>query len=181
MRRIASLQCFLVLAFVLFGAEREPAFGTFSAHLQQYLTLRKSVEASLPHLKPTKEASQIALRRHELARKIAQTRSGARQGEIFTTEVAKQFREIIRLEFNGPTAAQARKTIRPDEPSKPVVPLRVNAEYPEDMPLTTMPPTLLSKLPQLPQELEYRIVAHDFVLLDTKAGLIVDLIPNTIP
>jgi hypothetical protein len=49
------------------------------------------------------------------------------------------------------------------------------------MPLTTTPPTLLSKLPQLPPELAYRIVGRDLTLKDTKAGLIVDLIPNAIP
>jgi hypothetical protein len=39
----------------------------------------------------------------------------------------------------------------------------------------------LSKLPQLPQELAYRIVGRDLTLKDTKAELIVDLIPNAIP
>ena len=47
--------------------------------------------------------------------------------------------------------------------------------------MTTTPPTLLSKLPQLPPELAYRIVGRDLTLKDTKAGLIVDLIPNAIP
>ena len=57
----------------------------------------------------------------------------------------------------------------------------MNDVYPENIPLTTTPPTLLSKLPQLPQELAYRIVGRDLTLKDTKAGLIVDLIPNAIP
>jgi hypothetical protein len=62
-----------------------------------------------------------------------------------------------------------------------VVRLHVNEVYPESMPLTTTPPTLLSKLPELPPDLAYRIVGHDLTLKDTKAGLIVDLIPNAIP
>jgi len=39
----------------------------------------------------------------------------------------------------------------------------------------------LRRLPELPQELVYRIVGHDLTLQDTKARLIVDLIPNAIP
>jgi hypothetical protein len=45
----------------------------------------------------------------------------------------------------------------------------------------TTPPALLNRLPPLPQELAYRIVGRDLTLKDTKAGLIVDLIPNAIP
>ena len=161
--------------------EEARVFKIFTARVQQYVKLQKNVEASLPALKPTKEVARIAEHQHALARKIAQARRGARQGDIFTDEVTRQFRRIIRGEFQGPEAQLARKTIRPDDPSKVIVRLHVNDVYPENLPLTTTPPTLLSKLPQLPQELAYRIVGRDLTLKDTKAGLIVDLIPNAIP
>ncbi len=63
------------------------AFKTFTQRVQQYVTLRKGAASSLPPLKPTKEAPQIAVHQHALAKKIAQARSGARQGDIFTPEV----------------------------------------------------------------------------------------------
>ena len=156
-------------------------FKIFTARVQQYVKLRKDVEASLPALKPTNESARIAEHEHALARKIAQARSGARQGDIFTDAVTRQFRRIIRGEFQGPEAQLARKTIRQNDPSQVSRRLHVNDVYPETLPLTTTPPTLLSKLPQLPQELAYRIVGRDLTLKDTKAGLIVDLIPNAIP
>jgi hypothetical protein len=59
--------------------------------------------------------------------------------------------------------------------------LSVNGAYPENLPLTTVPPTLLLRLPQLPERLAYRIVGHDFVLQDTEARLVIDLIPGVIP
>ena len=161
--------------------EEARVFKIFTARVQQYVKLRKNVEASLPTLKPTNDVARIADHQHALARKIAQARSGTHQGDIFTEQVTRQFRRIIRGEFQGPEAQLARKTIRPDDPSKVIVRLHVNDVYPENMPLTTMPPTLLSKLPQLPLELVYRIVGRDLTLKDTKAGLIVDLIPNAIP
>jgi hypothetical protein len=163
------------------SGEEARAFKIFTARVQQYVKLQKNVEASLPALKPTKEVARIDEHQHALARKLAQARRGARQGDIFTGEVTRQFRRIIRGEFQGPEAQQLRKTIRPEEPSKVIARLHVNDVYPESAELITTPPTLLSKLPQLPQELAYRIVGRDLVLKDTKAGLIVDLIPNAIP
>jgi hypothetical protein len=53
---------------------------------------------------------------------------------------------------------------------------RVSGKFP----LTTVPPTLLLPLPQLPAGVAYRIIGHDFVLEDTEAGLIVDFIPGLI-
>ncbi|MCX6633639.1 MAG: hypothetical protein NT090_00870 [Acidobacteria bacterium] len=163
------------------SGEEARVFKIFTARVQQYVKLQKDVEASLPALKPTNEVARIAQHQHALARKIAQARSGARQGDIFTDQVTRQFRRIIRGEFQGPAALQARRTIRPDNPSKAIVRLHVNDVYPENIPLTTTPPTLLSKLPDLPKELAYRIVGRDLTLKDTKAGLIVDLIRNAIP
>ena len=161
--------------------EEARAFKTFAARVQQYIKLQRDVEASLPALNPTNDVASIAEHQHALARKIVQARRGARQGDIFTHEVIRQFRRIIRAEFQGLKAQDARMTIRPDDPSKFIVHLRVNDVYPEDTELMTTPATLLNKLPQLPQELAYRIVGRDLTLKDTKAGLIVDLIPNAIP
>ncbi len=187
-----SIQWLLLLALMAPGfagqaqapqanPEEARVFKIFAARVQQYIKLRKNVAASLPALKPTNDAARIADYQHSLARKVAQARSGAHQGDIFTDEVTRRFRRIIRGEFQGPDGELARMTIRPDNPTKEVVRLHVNDVYPEGLPLTTTPPALLSKLPELPEELAYRIVGRDLTLTDTIAGLIVDLIPNAIP
>ena len=162
------------------GNEEARDFKTFTDRVQAYVTMQKALEASLPTLKPTKDAAQIVEHQHALARKIADARRDARQGDIFTREVTERFRKIIRKAFQGPEGRLARRTIQQDTPFKVVV-LRVNDVFPEGIPLTTTPPSLLSKLPQLPQELVYRFVGRDLTLKDTKAGLVVDLIPNAIP
>jgi hypothetical protein len=59
--------------------------------------------------------------------------------------------------------------------------LHVNDVYPEEIPRTTMPPTLLRDLPALPMELAYRIIGRALVLLDIKTDVIVDFIPDAIP
>ncbi|MBZ5543441.1 MAG: hypothetical protein LAO07_07155 [Acidobacteriia bacterium] len=153
---------------------------TFADRVQAYVKMQKNLEASLPPLKPTKDAAQIAEYQHALARKIADARRDARQGDIFTHEVTERFRKIIRKAFQGPEGRLARRTIQQDTPFK-VIALRVNDVCPENIPLTTTPPTLLLKLPELPPELAYRFVGRDLTLKDIKAGLIVDLIPKAIP
>jgi hypothetical protein len=56
-----------------------------------------------------------------------------------------------------------------------------NAKYPRNLPLQSTPPTLLMNLPQLPKELQYRIVGSTLMLYDMSSGLIVDFIPNAVP
>jgi hypothetical protein len=161
-------------------SEKARDIKVFNDRVQEYVKMQKQLEASLPTLKPTMDAAQIVEHQHALARKIADARRDARQGDIFTHEVAEHFRKIIRKAFRGPEGRLARKTIQPDSPLKVPV-LHVNDVVPEDIPITTTPPTLLRRLPELPPELTYRIVGHDLTLQDTKARLIVDLIPNAIP
>jgi hypothetical protein len=157
------------------------AVKIFADGVQQYMTVQKNVEASLRPLKPTNDPVRISEYEHALARKLAEARRGAKQGDIFTRQVTRYFLRVIRSEFLGPEAPLARKTIRQDDPAIVFHRLEVNDVYPENLPLTNMPPTLLSKLPPLPQNLTYRIVGHDLTLKDSKSGLIVDLIPNAIP
>jgi hypothetical protein len=156
-------------------------FQIFADRVQAYVKMQKNLESSLSTLKPTKDVAQIVEHQHALAGIIAEARRDAHQGDIFTHEVAKRFRKIIHSEFHGPEGRLARRTIRQNDPSKVMARLNVNDVFPEGMPLTTMPPDLLLKLPELPRDLAYRFVGHDLTLIDIKARLIVDLIPNVIP
>ncbi len=161
-------------------SEEARDFKTFADRVQAYVKMQRDLEASLPTLKPTKDAAQIVEHQQALARKIVEARRDARQGDIFTHEVSERFRKIIRKAFHGPEGRRARRTIQQDTPFKVPV-LRVNDVFPENIPLTTTPPTLLLMLPELPPELTYRFVGRDLALKDTKSGLIVDLIPKAIP
>jgi hypothetical protein len=184
------LLCLSLFAFVapsFAGQARVPRdseeardFKTFTDRVQAYVKMQKNLEASLPTLKPTKDAAQIVEHQHALASKIADARRDAHQGDIFTHDVTERFRKIIRNAFHGPEGRLARRTIQQDTPFK-VIALRVNDVYPESIPLTTTPPTLLRRLPELPPELAYQFVGRDLTLKDVKASLIVDLIPNAIP
>jgi len=157
-----------------------PTFHDFTQRVEEYVKLRKGIQTSLPRLKKTKLRKEIVERQAALAQKIREARSNAKQGDIFTPEIGEQFRQAIRSKFQGASASNVRKTIRQGEPQKDVL-LSVNAAYPDHLPRTTVPPTLLLCLPQLPQEVAYRIVGHSFVLEDIEARVVVDFMPGAIP
>ena len=156
--------------------KQPPGFDDFTQRVQQYLKLRKT----LPNERTTKRQEQIVDRRRSIADAIREARPTAKQGDIFTPESSEEFIKIIRGTLRGANAGSVRKTIRQGEPVAGVH-LTVNGAYPEHLPRTTVPPTLLLRLPRLPDKLAYRIVGHDFVLQDTEARLVVDLIPGALP
>ena len=152
----------------------------FTERVQAYVTLQKALEAKLSPPKTTADVAQITANQQALAISIVAARRDSRLGDIFTPDVARQLREGIRKAFRGSEGRDIRRTILESDPVVPSV-LRVNEVYPEEFPVTTMPPTLLSRLPILPAELVYRIVGRSLVLMDMKTNLIVDVLRNAIP
>jgi hypothetical protein len=157
-----------------------PSAKAFADSVTKYVKMLGDLQSSVPSQKTTKEPEQIADRQKQLAGVIANARRDAHQGDIFTPPVASEFGAIIRKAFQGTGGRAMRKTIEERDPVKPIV-IKVNDVYPDSQPHTTMPPTLLTRLPVLPKDLEYRIIGHTFALQDTKTNLIVDFIPNAIP
>jgi hypothetical protein len=160
--------------------KNEAGFKEFLDRVQGYVTLHKSIESSLPALKPTLLPEMIAAHQQALARKIREARPHARRGDIFSAEAREAFRRAVRDEFRGPHGDGARTTIRQGEPLK-TVHLQVNEPYPDGVPYTTVPPSLLLRFPKLPEQVAYRIVVRDLILLDVDANLVIDRIPEILP
>ena len=161
------------------SAEDEAGFKEFSTRVQQYVELHKRAEKSLPALKTTDLPELITAHQEALARNFAR-RDPMLSLETCSGQASKAFERVIAREFEGSQAGNARATIQRGTPLK-AVELQVNQSYPEGLPSTTFPPTLLARLPQLPDELAYRIVDKDLVILDVKANLVVDLLAKAIP
>ncbi len=161
-------------------AKQVRVFADFNERVKQYVDLQKKLEQSLPALGPKEPQEKIVERRKALAARIKEARSAAKYGDVFAPEIAEEFRRIIRSEFQGPKGAALRKTIHEGEPLPQLV-LHVNDAYPETLPVTTMPPTLLLRLPELPKEVAYRIVGRNLLLLDVEANLIVDFVRRALP
>ena len=159
---------------------KSPGFQEFSDRVQKYIQLHKSIEATVPKLKATNEPELIAAHQKILARKIKAARLHAKRGDVFTPAAKEDFLKAISSEFQGPQAPHAKATIKQGAPLKKVH-LHVNEIYPESIPYTSVPPTMLQNLPKLPEEVAYRAVSSDLVLLDVKANLVVDYLPGVIP
>jgi hypothetical protein len=152
----------------------------FKHRIDAYVQLHKRLEKKAPPLKETEDPAKIKASQDALAAAILRERANARQGDIFTPEIANLFRRLMHPEVKGQKGAETKAALKEDAPPPKTVPLKVNARYPEEAPLPTVPPNLLASLPQLPEELEYRIVGRNLILRDVHANLIVDFIPNAI-
>jgi hypothetical protein len=161
------------------------AIKDFKDRIEAYLKVRGKMEEGAARPKETADPAKIRAAQDALATRIQAARRDAKPGDIFTPEIRNLFRRLMYPELKGPDGNVTKKTITEvDHESKETPPkskiLRVNARYPESAPLPTVPPNLLARLPQLPEELEYRIVNTDLILRDVNANLIVDFIPNAI-
>jgi hypothetical protein len=161
-------------------AKNAAGFEDFMGRVQAYVNLRKAIASSLSALKPTDQPEKIANHQQTLAQKIREARRHARRGDIFSEEARNAFRRTVHEEFGGPHGHRARTTIRQGEPLK-TIRLHVNEPYPDGVPYTTLPPTLLLKFPKLPDQVAYRIVGRDLILLDVEANLVIDRIPDIFP
>ena len=149
----------------------------FLKRVDVYVALHKKFENTLPPL-PKQTTPQI-IDQHEraLAKLIQAARSGAKQGDLFTPEVVGLFQHLVSSAMRGKDGALIRTSFQRAEPIQGGH-LDVNASYPDGLPLQSMPPSLLLNLPRLPKELEYRFVGRELILRDTRANLIVDVIPD---
>ena len=151
----------------------------FEGRITGYVKLRKQVEGTLSALKPTSSQQAIKHHEHELAERLRRARREAVQGNIFTPDIAAEFRRLIGLAMQGKDASHVHQSLQHAEPVR--VRIAVNEAYPAGVPLQSTPPTLLMNLPALPPELDYRVVGNNLVLRDAKANLVIDFIPDAIP
>jgi hypothetical protein len=150
----------------------------FHKHIQAYMKVHNEAETKVPNLKRTDDPKEITEREKALAKMIMTLRAGAQIGDIFAPEYQPYFIKIVHDDFKGRSAAD-RKALIQELPKNMKV--DVNTEYPTTIPLATFPPVLLRKLPDLPPELEYRIVGRSLILRDVKANLIVDILRDVVP
>ena len=173
----------MFLAAVLL-AQTTASWPEFQDRVGAYLKVRKAAAGKVPKLKAKATAEEIAVHKKSLAKAVRAARTGAQQGEIFTSSTERRIREITREEMKGSTGASAKKTAKTGNPAyeaAPPVHLQANGAYPDSAPVSTMPPALLLRLPELKPPLSFRFVGRDLVLLDSDAGIIVDFITDAIP
>jgi hypothetical protein len=167
----------------LFSGQTAPenqGYKEFGVRVEAYEKLHKDAVKSLPALKKKSTPDKIAAQRDALVNKIREMRSNAVRGDIFTPSATEAIARAIKTVYAGSEARGVRNTIQAGEPLAGFK-VEVNQKYPEGLPSTTMPPTLLRALPRIPEEVDYRLIGSTLLLVDRRANLIVDFMPNAIP
>ena len=150
----------------------------FQKRVAAYADLHKKLEARLPKLPKDATPQQVDRDQRAIAQLVVQERLDAKQGDFFAAGMQTYVRALLAEVFKGPAGAEAWKAVH-DEPH-PVRPV-VNKRYPDEVPLSTMPPLVLARLPRLAAELEYRFVNNDLILMDVHAHIILDYVANAMP
>ena len=154
----------------------------FTKKVDAYVKLRNEAANAAPDLKRTEKAGEIAVAEKSMARIVRATRATAKRGDLFTPATEAMFRRVLRPQVTkGAEGADNKATIKDDAPEPKEVPFKVNADYPKDVALSTVPPDVLQALPKLPEDVQYRFVGKHLILYDAKANLIIDFMLNAIP
>ena len=197
-----------IAAFGCAGAQPKPSLvppqdvdmdaellSEFYEEVQEYVRLRLEASKMVPPIAVGNSAEQIGAHQQAIADVIRTLRGDAKRGEIFEPEVAEAFRHIIERAVHGPEGAEIVKEIadgnpkvegvpkqsNPTQEVKKPVALKVNGYYADEAPFSSVPPSLLLKMPQLPEQVRYRFVGRALLLRDTEANVILDFIPDIVP
>ena len=151
----------------------------FQTRLDRYLDLRNSLAGKLKPLSPTPDAVELAKRQEALAAAMKSSRMQAKRGDLVPSPVAQLIATVVRDDFKRRNPA-ATMGVFVEVPATKGASL-INKTYPADQAMPTVPALLLMNLPKLPDNLQYRFVGRDVVLLDGDLQLVVDYVPNVLP
>ena len=173
----------LVAASATAGLGSPPPPRPFSEAVEEYVRLHRRVRATLPARDVSDEPKAILKASDRLASAMREARPGARRGDLFNPVVAATFRARIAYVFRERPQVRSLLTQddeeEEDERPPPGWAPAVNGSL-DWFATGATPPSILHALPSLPEELQYRFVKLDLVLLDVDANLIVDILPEAI-
>jgi hypothetical protein len=183
--RHSCLLLFVLLSVPAEAAERtctlKPVPAAFVDRANDYAAVQRMIIASLGPPLVWSEAEQVLRQQRRFANAMREVRPILGNGGFFTPDVSKYFREridaIVReTGFDVTTAIET-----PDE-DEIVVTAAPRAGEP--VPWNAGPvmwPFMLTALPELPPELEYRFLGGHLVIIDGLANLVVDVLYDALP
>jgi hypothetical protein len=156
----------------------EDGLRAFDRALHEYIALRTHVQRDVPPLRVSGDAVQIQNAVAARATAIRRARAGARRGDLFNADVSAIFRTRIRRIFATEDAIADLMREMDEDGAERHTPV-VNGEFSWATAAAT-PPSVLAALPPLPDELQYRFVGRDLVLVDAEANVVLDILPGVL-
>jgi hypothetical protein len=184
-RTHVSTAAVALVAFAIVGAaaqyDAQPAsLAQFNAAIHQYVQFHRQIERQLPPFREHGDAQDIFESSNAMASALQTARAAAREGDIFTREVAALLRTRVSdaLTAHGflPEEMVAGTLEEADEEAP--LPI-VNGRFPWRRGAAVWP-FVLDALPRLPHELQYRFVGRHLILVDTHADLVVDILRDAV-
>ncbi len=150
----------------------------FVAATRDYAWLHRRIEWALGPIEVNADIDKVHRAVVQLAAAIRADRPQARAGDLFTAVLGIELRRRIAeaLVAHDITAADVLAAEAAEGTDPSLVSLAVNGPFPW-IAGSAMFPCLIEALPELPPELQYRMVGDTLVLVDVHASLIVDLLP----
>jgi hypothetical protein len=150
----------------------------FNNRMGAYVSIHRQAANGSPHIKSSPSGANLVQQQQALAGKIQAARTFG-EGSVFTPDVSAYFRRQIEAAYmaNG-GGIQAGLDMTEREADQKIV---VNQPFPHDLAHTSMPPTVLLRLPKLTNCMQYEIANHDLVIRDMESNLVVDVLRNAIP
>jgi hypothetical protein len=147
----------------------------FNARIAAYVALYRQAERSVPRQRVFADPVEAQAAVDAMAGAIRQLRRDAREGDVMSAEVGPVLREIIRTSLREAGVSMA--DLMDEDPPQGTPAVNETFRWWGSTPL---PPCVLRALPSLPDELQYRFVRTDLVILDVHAGLVVDVLRDAL-
>ena len=163
------------------SALEERTLHDFDQRIDRYVRLHRRLERALPpeHLFGDLEDMPLAV--DALHNAMVDARPNARVGTFFTPGVAQLLTTRLARAITAAGLTPAEAMIAMNLGYRQRIPaIEVNGRIPPGRHVRAWP-ALLAALPPLPEELEYRIVGWDLVLVDVHADLILDILEDALP
>ncbi len=154
----------------------DAALAVFHERVESYVELHRRLAPPPGAAVSTDSLSRLLTSRY-LASAIRSSRRTSQQGDIFTPDVAAVFRQLLADSIGERDG----ETFLAELSGSDVVPHGMHPMVNEPYSMTAVlriPLGVRLGLPPLPAELDYRIAAHDLLLWDIYAGIVVDFVPN---
>jgi hypothetical protein len=156
--------------------DSDAALGVFQERVNSYAALHRRLAPPPAAAGSTDPLSRLLTGQY-LASAIRSSRRSSQQGEIFTPDVATVFRQLLADSIGERDG----ETFLTELGGGAIAPRGMHPTVNEPYSMTTvfrMPTEVRLGLPLLPAELDYRIAAHDLLLWDIYAGIVVDFVPD---
>ena len=155
------------------------ALATMNDRLKSYVEAHQKIEAGLPKRSDNASPEEIDKNQRAFEQQVRAARKDAKQGDIFGPEAQPVIKRLLAAVFAGPEGKQLMASILDENPVG--MKLSVNMRYPDSVPISTVPPEVLQTLPRLSEDMEYRFIGRNLILLDSHAHVVADFIPDAIP